>query len=216
MAWVSLHSHKLLATLETRYEYYTTEALPAIDASVLELVAQKDALLVELDALKVELAAKKAELEDVISKQEISDIYAPDINIDVELGNNEQTTVPENECVVESATIKGELEAAIRDIEHAIATIEALIADIEADVADMVALAEQIAAAVAELEKHMQSLAVAAKDLNAAVLAVAEVLENSNGVVDSVLKSFDAARETALAASKVLELAMGTANEMSV
>lgn len=205
---------ELKTMLEERYTYYTETALPAINASVENLSAQKDALTTELEALKAELEAKQAELENVVNNVEIGDIYAPDINIDADLGNNEQTQVPENDCTVDGEDIKAELEAAIKDIEHAIAVIEALIADIEADIADMVALAEQIADAVAELEKTMASLAEAAADVEVAVNAVIDVIKNSDGVVDATVKSFEAARATAEAAVEVLSLTIGTAEEM--
>lgn len=200
--------------LTARYEYYTTEALPAIEGAVGELAAQKDALCAELETLNAELAAKKAELEKVISEQEIGSVTLPEISIDVELGNNDQTEVPEHECVVESVSIEAELEAAIADLEHAIAVIEALITDIEADIADMVALAEQIAAAVAELEKTMADIAAAAEDLAAAVEAAINVLMDNEGIVDAVIKSFNAARATVLAANDVLELTLGVAEEI--
>ena len=205
---------ELKTMLEERYTYYTETALPAIDASVKNLSAQKDALTAELTALKAELAAKQAELEAVVNGVEIGDIYVPDINIDVELGNNTQTIVPGNDCAVDGEDIEAELEAAVKDIEHAIAVIEALIADVEADIADMIALAEQIAAAVAELEKTMASVAEAAEDVEAAVNAVIDVIKNSDGVVDATVKSFEAARATAEAAVEVLSLTMATAEEL--
>lgn len=205
---------ELGAMLTARYEYYTETALPAIEAAVGELAAQKDALCAELDVLKAELEAKKAELEKVISEQEIGSIHMPEITIDVQLGNNEQTEVPERECVVESVSIEAELEAAIADLEHAIAVIEALITDIAADIADMVALAEQIAAAVAELEKTMTDIAAAAEDLAAAVEAAIAVLQDNEGVINAVVKSFDAARATVLAANDVLDLTLGVAEEI--
>ena len=205
---------ELKTMLEERYTYYTETALPAIDASVKNLSAQKDSLTAELTALKAELAAKQAELEAVVNGVEIGDIYVPDINIDVELGNNTQTIVPGNDCAVDGEDIEAELEAAVKDIEHAIAVIEALIADVEADIADMIALAEQIAAAVAELEKTMASVAEAAEDVEAAVNAVIDVIKNSDGVVDATVKSFEAARATAEAAVEVLSLTMATAEEL--
>lgn len=205
---------ELKTMLEERYTYYTETALPAIDASVKNLSAQKDSLTAELTALKAELAAKQAELEAVVNGVEIGDIYVPDINIDVELGNNTQTIVPGNDCAVDGEDIEAELEAAVKDIEHAIAVIEALIADVEADIADMIALAEQIAAAVAELEKTMASVAEAAEDVEAAVNAVIDVIKNSDGVVDATVKSFEAARANAEAAVEVLSLTMATAEEL--
>lgn len=205
---------ELKEMLDARYEYYTTEALPAIEGAMTDLVAQKDALCAELDTLKTELEAKKAELAQVIAEQEIGSIHTPNINIDVELGNNEQTQVPDHDCYVDGESVEAELEAAIADLEHAIAVIEALITDIEADIADMVALAEQIAAAVAELEKTMTDIAAAAEDLAAAVEAAVAVLQDNEGVVNAVISSFEAARATVLAAVEVLELTMGTANDM--
>lgn len=205
---------ELKEMLDARYTYYTETALPAINDSITVMTEQKDALAAELDALKMELAIKKGELEQVIAEQEIGSIHTPDINIDVELGDNEQTIVPDHECVVDGDTIEAELEAAIADLEHAIAVIEALISDIEADIEDMIALAEQIAEAVAELEKTMSDIAEAGEDLANAIEEVAAVLQNNEGVVDAVIASYNAARTTALAAAEVLELTMGTANEM--
>lgn len=205
---------ELKTMLEERYTYYTETALPAITASVENLSAQKDVLTAELADLKAELEAKKAELAEVISNTEIGDIYVPNINIDVDLGNNEQTQVPENDCTVDGEDIKTELEAAVKDLEHAIAVIEALLADVEADIADMIALAEQIAAAVAELEKTMASLAEAAEDVEAAVNAVIDVIKNADGVVDATVKSFEAARATADAAVETMTLVMDTVDEL--
>ena len=205
---------ELKTMLSERYTYYTETALPAITASVENLSAQKDALTAELADLKAELEAKKAELADVVNNAQIGSIHTPDINIDVELGNNQQTQVPENDCTVDDENIKAELEAAVKDLEHAIAVVDALIADIEADIADMIALAEQIAAAVAELEKTLVSLTEAAEGVEAAVHAVIAVIKNSDGVVDATVKSFEAARATAEATVEVLALTMGTAEEM--
>jgi len=205
---------ELETLLQSRYTYYTETALPAIGDSIAAMTEQKDALAAEIATLKTELAAKKAELAEVIAKQEIGDIYVPDINIDAPLGDNEQTEVPDRECVVEGETIEAELNAAIADLEHAIAVIEALIMDIEADIADMIALAEQIAAAVVELEKTMTDVAAAIEDLSVAFENVVAVLKDNQGVVDAVISSYEAARATALAAVQVLELTMGTANEM--
>ncbi len=210
--WTSMKGLK--TQLAERYTYYTESALPAITAAIENLSAQKDTMVAELTALKAELAAKKAELADVMNNVEISSIHTPDINIDVELGNNEQTQIPENDCTVDGEDIKTELEAAVKDLEHTIATIEALIADIQADIADVVALAEQIAAAVAELEKTMTDVAAAAEDLEKAINDVINVVKNSNGVVNQVVSSFQAARDTAQAAVEVLTLTIGTAEEM--
>ncbi len=205
---------ELKTMLEDRYTYYTETALPAINDSVENLSAQKDALTAELADLKAELEAKKAELAEVINNTEIGDIYVPNINIDVDLGNNEQTQVPENDCTVDGEDIEAELEAAVKDLEHAIAVIEALISDVEADIADMVALAEQIAAAVAELEKTMADVVAAAEDVEKAVNEVINVVKNSDGVVNQVVNSFEAVRNTTKAAVEVLTLTMGTAEEM--
>lgn len=205
---------ELETLVNERYAYYTETALPAINDSIQAMLTQKDALTVELDALKVELAAKKAELAEVIAKQEIGSIYVPEINIDAELGGNEQTVVPGHDCVVTEETIEAELNAAIADLEHAIAVIEALLSDIEADLADMIVLAEQIADAVAELEKTAQSIVEAGKDLSNAIEDIAEVLKNSDGVVEAVKSSLDAAYTTAQAAADVLNLTVNTANEL--
>ena len=205
---------ELKSMLESRYTYYTETALSAVAKSVEELSAQKDALTAELAKLKIELEAKQAELVDVINNVEIGSIHTPDINIDVQLGGNEQTEVTGNDCVVDGEGIEAELSAAVKDLEHAIAVIEALIADIEADITDMVALAEQIAAAVEELEKTMADVAAAAEDLEKAVNEVINVIKNSDGVVNQVVNSFEAARATAKAAVEVLNLTIGTAEEM--
>ncbi len=200
--------------LTQRYAYYTETALPAIEAAVGELAAQKDQLTAELADLKAELEAKQAELADVINNVEIGSIHTPDINIDVQLGGNEQTEVTGNDCVVDGEGIEAELEAAVKDLEHAIAVIEALIADVEADITDMVALAEQITAAVEELEKTMADVVAAAEDLEKAVNEVINVIKNFDGVVNQVVNSFEAARATAKAAVEVLNLTIGTAEEM--
>ena len=205
---------ELKPMLEARYAYYTETALPAITKSVEGLCAQKDALTAELGNLNTELAAKKAELAEAIANVEIGSIHTPDIDIDVELGNNEQTQVPENEHAVNGEGIKAELEAAVEDLEHAIVTIEALIADIEADVADMIALAEQIAAAVAELEKTISDLAAAAEDVAQAVETIFDVVKNADGVVDATINSLAVARATADAALEVLNTTMGYAAQM--
>ena len=202
--------------LEARYEYYTTQALPTIEGSVGELAAQKDALVAEVTPLKALLAAKKAELAEVIGKQEIGGVTAPDLSIDVQLGNNKPAPAPVYDCEVEGEGVQAELEAAIRDLEHAIATIEALIAAVEADIADLVALAEQITEKVAELEQTVTEVKAAAGDLKAAFAAIEEVLTNetTDAMVDTVVASFEAARATALAAANVLDLTMGTAKMM--
>ena len=205
---------ELKTMLSQRYTYYTETALPAIANSVDALSAQKDALTTELAKLKIEQEAKQDELANVINNVEIGSIHTPDINIDVQLGGNEQTEVTGNDCVVDGESIEAELEAAVKDLEHAIAVIEALIADVEADIADMVALAEQIAAAVEELEKTMADVAAAAGDLEKAVNEVINVIKNSDGVVNQVIHSFEAARATAQAAVEVLDLTIGTAEEM--
>lgn len=208
---------ELTEVLEARYEVYTTETIPAVNASVAALAEQKDALTVQLAGLNEQLAAKKAELEKVLSEQEIGSVTAPDINIDVELGNNEQTEVPEHDCVVsvEGNAIVAELEAAIKDIEHAIATVEALVTDVEADIEDMVALAVQIADAVASLETTIKDIAKAANDLKNAVEAVYEVLtnESAGSIVSTVIGTYETVRAAALEAANLLDIAMGAAEE---
>ena len=206
---------ELKLMLTQRYTYYTETALPAIETAIDALSAEKDNLSAELVALKAELEAKKAELEDAVNGIEIGSVHTPNIDIDTgDLGGNEETEVPENDCTVDGESIEAELEAAVKDLEHAIAVIEALIADIEADIADMIAVAEQIAAAVAELEKTMSDVAAAVEDLEAAVMTVINVVKNSDGVVDQLVNSFEAARDTANAAAKVLDLTIGTAETM--
>ena len=189
---------KLNEKLEARYNYYANEALPAIDETISALLDQKA-------VLEAELAALQAELDEVLAKQEISSVHTPDIKIDVEIGNNEQTMVPDHECESDG-TAEGELAAAIADLEHAIAVLEALIADIDADIADMMALAQQIAAAVAELKKTMDDVAAAGADLTAAFAAIEAVLASESGA-----DAYTAACATAKAALDVLELANATA-----
>ncbi len=202
--------------IKVRYEYYTETALPAIEEAVNELSVQKDELTAELIDLKAQLEVKKAELAKVIAEQEIGSVNIPNISIDVTIGDNQQTIVPDNDCNVEGGDIQAELEAAVKDLEHAITVIEALINDVEADIADMVELAKEIAEAIGELEKTLTEVAEAAEDLKVAFDAVVEVLtdDSSKEIVDTVITSFEAARDTALAAAKVLELTMGTADEM--
>ncbi len=202
--------------IKARYEYYTETALPAIEEAVNELSAQKDELTAELIDLKAQLEVKKAELAKVIAEQEIGSVNIPNISIDVTIGDNQQTIVPDNDCNVEGGDIQAELEAAVKDLEHAITVIEALINDVEADIADMVELAKEIAKAIGELEKTLNEVAEAAEDLKVAFDAVVEVLtdDSSKEIVDTVITSFEAARDTALAAAKVLELTMSTADEM--
>ena len=206
---------ELKGMLTARYTYYTETALPAIEVAINALTAEKDNLSAELATLKAALEAKKAELEAAVNGIEIGTVETPDVDIDTgDLGGNEETEVPENDCTVEGEDIEAELEAAIKDLEHAIAVIEALIADIEADIADLIAVAEQIVATVAELEKTMVEVEAAVEDLEAAVLTVIDVIKNSNGVVDQLISSFEAARDTANAAVTVLELTIGTAETM--
>ena len=206
---------ELKGMLSARYTYYTETALPAIQTAIDALNAEKDNLSAELAALKAALEAKKAELEAAVNGIEIGSVETPNIDIDTgDLGGNEETEAPEHDCTVEGEGIEAELEAAIKDLEHAIAVIEALIADIEADIADLVAVAEQIVAAVAELEKTITDVAAAVEDLEAAVLTVINVIKNSDGVVNQLIKSFEAARDAANAAVNVLELTIGTAETM--
>ena len=193
---------ELKAVLEARYAYYTETALPAIDASIAALNAQKA-------NLEADLAVLKAELEAVLAEQEIGSVHTPDINLDVEIGNNEQTIVPDHECESDG-TIEGEKAAAIADLEHAIAVLEALIADIDADIADMTALAEQIAANVVELGKTISDLVAAGEDVAAAVAAISAVLASDNGA-----DAYYAACATAKAALEVLEVANAAANELA-
>ncbi len=209
--------NELTAVLEARYEAYTTETLPAVNASVAALTEQKDVLTTKLAGLNEQLAAKKAELEKVLSEQEIGSVTVPDININVDLGNNVETDVPEHECVVavDENAIVAELEAAIKDIEHAIATVEALVADVEADIEDMVALAVQIADAVASLETTIKDIAQAANDVKEAVAAVVEVLtnESANSIVSTVVGTYETVRAAALEAANLLDVTMGAAEE---
>ena len=191
------------AALEALYADYTNNILPVLEASLADLEGEKNVLVAELEVLKNELEAKKAALEEVLAEQEIGSVHTPDINIDA-IGGNEQTIVPDNECVTDG-TSAGELKAAIADLEHAIAVLEALISDINADIADMIVLVEQIVAAIAELEMTINDMVAAGEDLVAAVEAVGAVLADSEGVVDASYEAYEAARALAEAALAELE-----------
>ena len=195
---------ELVSILEARYTNYTEVVLPAMNGTVDALNAQKASLTAELVILKTQLEAKKAELEKVLAEQEIPEISAPDFSIDTEIGNNEQTEVPDSDC--ENAAT--ELEAAIKDLEHAIAVVEALIADVTADINDMIALATEIAEAVASLEKTLTDVAAAAQALKDAVDAVVAVVtdDSAKGITKTFINAFNTAREAALTAAEALEL----------
>ena len=205
---------ELTETATARYEHYKNTVVPALNDTAAALTGQKAQLTEQLTELNVQLAAKKAELEAVIAEQEIGSIHTPDINIDTELGNNEQTQVPENDCEG-AGNVADELAAAVSDLEHAIAVIEALIADVQADIDDMVALATEIAAAIAELEKTMESVAAAAMDLKDAFDAIVAVLtnESAQSTTDAFIAAFNTARETAYIAIEALELITETATD---
>lgn len=205
---------ELTTNVTDRYTNYTEVVLPAINSALDALNAQKITLTTELATLKTQLLAKKAELEKVLAEQEITDITPPEFDIDTELGNNEQTQVPENDCAG-VGSVADELAAAIADLEHAIAVIEALIADVTADIEDLVALATEIAEGVATLEQTLTDVAAAAQDLKNAVDAVVNVLtdDSAKAASKTFMKAFNAARDAALVAVDTVELLVKTANE---
>lgn len=204
---------ELTDTLGARYTNYTEVVLPALNSALDALNAQKDTLIAELATLNAQLQAKKAELEKVLSEQKITEITPPEFDIDTELGNNEQTQVPENDCAG-VGNVADELAAAVADLEHAIAVIEALIADVTADIEDLVALATEIAEGVATLEQTLTDVAAAAQDLKAAVDAVVAVLtdDSAKAASKTFMKAFNAAREAAVIAADALNLIVETVN----
>ena len=199
----------LNVSLQERYEYYTGKQA-VIDETITALTAQKDALAVELATLKAELAAKKAELAKIVADMEIGSIHKPEFSIGVGLGGNAQTQVPEYECTVDGEGVKAELEAAIRDLEHAIATVEALIADITADIDDMIELAKQIVNAVVELEMTISDIVAAVEEVNSTVAALKEVM---NGEITA--KAYKLARQAVLDAVAALEDVVAIGAEMA-
>ena len=213
-ALVDQYITELTTNVTDRYTNYTEVVLPAINSALDALNAQKITLTTELATLKTQLLAKKAELEKVLAEQEITDITPPEFDIDTELGNNEQTQVPENDCAG-VGSVADELAAAIADLEHAIAVIEALIADVTADIEDLVALATEIAEGVATLEQTLTDVAAAAQDLKNAVDAVVTVLtdDSAKAASKTFMKAFNAARDAALVAVDTVELLVKTANE---
>ena len=213
-AMVDEYIAELIALVEARYNNYNNEVLPALGETVTALTAQKDALNAELAVLKAQLEVKKAELEKVLAENPVPEISAPDLSIDAEIGNNEQTKVPENDCEGAGNTAD-ELAAAVADLEHAIAVIEALVADVTADIDDMVALATEIAESVASLKKTLTDMIAAAQALKNAVDAVAEVLTNDSAkaTVETFINAFNVAREAALTAADGLEVLVEAASE---
>ena len=195
-----------------RYAYYTQTALPALRDELKELVETKDALNAELAILKVQLAQKKAELEDVIAKQEIGSVTAPDFDIDVEKG--EHVGTPDHDCTVGNDSVKTELEAAIADLEHAIAVLEALISDINTDIDTMIALGAELAETIESLGKTLGDLAVAGQDLLEAFAAVKDVMtnESAGATAEQIKSTFDIACATVMAAGDVLKLATENAS----
>lgn len=212
-ALVDQYITELTDAVTGRYTNYTEVVLPAINSALDALNAQKATLTTELATLNAQLQAKKAELEKVLSEQKITEITPPEFDIETELGNNEQTQVPENDCAG-AGNVADELAAAVADLEHAIAVIEALIADVTADIEDMVALATEIAEGVATLEQTLTDVAAAAQDLKNAVDAVVTVLtdDSAKAASKSFMKAFNAAREAALVAADALELIVETVN----
>lgn len=217
VAAVESSINNVINAAKFRYAYYTESVLPAIDAAIADLNAEKDALVVELATLNALLAAKEAELADVLAKQEIGSVTVPEINFDItaEVGGNTPSTVPGYDCEAGEGAV-AELNAAIADLKHAIAVVEALIADAGADVADMAALAAQIATAIAPLGETVEEIVAAGEDLLEAFWAIREVLTNDSAAktVETVVSVFNSARSTALAATKVVELT-GTAASLA-
>lgn len=217
VAAVESSINNVINVAKFRYAYYTESVLPAIDAAIADLNAEKDALVVELTTLNALLAAKEAELADVLAKQEIGSVTVPEINFDItaEVGGNTPSTVPGYDCEAGEGAV-AELNAAIADLKHAIAVVEALIADAGADVADMAALAAQIATAIAPLGETVEEIVAAGEDLLEAFWAIREVLTNDSAAktVETVVSVFNSARSTALAAAKVVELT-GTAASLA-
>ena len=199
---------KIIETMKPIWEsaYADAEELyPVVEGMIKSLEGDKNALVSALEAVNVALAAKKAALEDVLANQEIGDIHIPNINIDG-IGGNEQTEVPENDCVVEGEGVVAELKAAIADLEHAAAVIAALIADIEADLADMATLAAQLADAAKELKLTVADIIAAAGDVKAAYENVKEVLTTNNGeVTEAFAEAYNAAKNAAIASVEVLK-----------
>ena len=204
---------ELTAMVDARYTNYIENVLPALNSTIDALNGQKDALNTELVTLKTQLDEKKAELLKVLAEQEITEITPPEFDIETELGNNEQTQVPENDCAG-TGNVADELQAAIADLEHAIAVIEALIADVTADIEDMVALATEIAEGVATLEQTLTDVAAAAQDLKNAVDAVITVLtdDSAKAASKTFMKAFNAARDAALIAVDTVEMLVETVN----
>ena len=207
---------ELIEVVASRSDYYENEVLPALAEIAAPLVAEKEPLLAELNVLLAELLAKKAELEALKAEIEIPSIAAPDLSIDVEIGNNEQTNVPANDCEgAGNGTAVSELEAAIADIEHAIAVVEALIADVKADIEDMVALVNEITEAVASLQKTLADVAAAAEALKDAVDAVVDFLTNdtADSTTAAFVSTYNAVREAALVAANAMNELIVLANE---
>ena len=204
---------ELTAMVDARYTNYIENVLPALNDAIVALNGQKDALNTELVTLKTQLDEKKAELLKVLAEQEITEITPPEFDIETELGNNEQTQVPENDCAG-TGNVADELQAAIADLEHAIAVVEALIADVTADIEDMVALATEIAEGVATLEQTLTDIAAAAQDLKGAVDAVVAVLtdDSAKAASKTFMKAFNAARDAALIAVDTVEMLVETVN----
>ena len=204
---------ELTAMVDARYTNYIENVLPALNSTIDALNGQKDALNTELVTLKTQLDEKKAELLKVLAEQEITEITPPEFDIETELGNNEQTQVPENDCAG-TGNVADELQAAIADLEHAISVVEALIADVTADIEDMVALATEIAEGVATLEQTLTDVAAAAQDLKNAVDAVITVLtdDSAKAASKTFMKAFNAARDAALIAVDTVEMLVETVN----
>ena len=190
---------ELRESLEARIAEYEGKQV-VIEETIAALTEQKDALVVELAALKADLDAKQAELVAIVAGMDIGSIHTPDINIGVGLGGNTQTQVPDHEHHEHAADVKEQLEAAIHDLEHAIAVVEALISDIEADISDMVELAKQIANAVAELKLTVTDIIEAVEEVKSAYIAIKEVL---NGEI--VAEAYELARAEVLKAVANLE-----------
>ncbi len=183
---------ELEAMLTARYEYYTGQALPAIEAAVKSLNDQKAALIAQLEALNAELEARKAELEQLIAQQ---------------VGTALDT--------YEAA--KAELEAAIAEIEATIENVKSLIRDVETEISEIMDAANDVVDSVKELESVLQDVAESAATLKELIENVYDILTNADPeqAVDAFLEIFDTARNAVLSTAEALELAMGVANELA-
>lgn len=182
---------ELEATLEEKYEYYSTTVLPAMEAALKSLAAQKDDLAKQLAALEAQLAAKKAELEALI-----------------EAGVTETTEA--------YLAAKAELENAIAQIEQAVADVQALINGVADEIVSVSDAVDAILKAVDQLGKTLADLGDAALDVKTTIADVLDTLASADAdaLIDTFLDTFDAARKAAVEAAELLETVMGEAGEL--